>query len=280
MFNDEFKDLPKRALTLEILESSALGDMQRIVQAILDISKLGIKIAIDDFGTGHATLNYLKDLPVDIIKIDQVFVRNIFLQPNNVSILEAIASMAEAFEMEVIAEGVETQEHIKLLLQLGIEHMQGYGISHPIPEEEVLNWINTYQKPMAIAKTHKLNLNGRNFLKAKLYHYAWNKKVKEHILDNGPLTRSENSYESCPFGRWLQGKSGEIVNDKNLLSEITNEHINVHQIAHKAELAYKQNDLPMAKKYLEELDKQTDVILQKLDKASHLSLDVANVDND
>ncbi len=131
-------------LELEVLETSALGDMAQVSQVIIECAKIGVRFALDDFGTGYSSLTYLKRLQVALLKIDQSFVRDMLEDPDDLAILQGVISLAAAFKREVIAEGVETVEHGTLLLQLGCELAQGYGIARPMPPQEMPCWANSW----------------------------------------------------------------------------------------------------------------------------------------
>ena len=128
------------SLEFEVLETSALADMVQVSQVIEDCAKMGVRFALDDFGTGYSSLTYLKRLRVAQLKIDQSFVRDMLDDPDDMAILEGIIGLAAAFRREVIAEGVETVEHGTILLQLGCELAQGYGIARPMPPEDLPAW--------------------------------------------------------------------------------------------------------------------------------------------
>ena len=104
-------------------------------------AQLGVKFAIDDFGTGYSSLTYLKHLPAEIIKIDQSFVRDMLIDEDDLAIVKGVIGLANAFQRGVIAEGVESAEHGKALLELGCELAQGFGIAKPMPAELVPEWI-------------------------------------------------------------------------------------------------------------------------------------------
>jgi EAL domain-containing protein (putative c-di-GMP-specific phosphodiesterase class I) len=127
-------------LQIEILETSALQDMPQVTAAITACKALGIEFALDDFGTGYSSLTYLRQLPVAILKIDQSFVRGMLENPQDQAILRGVLGLARAFGREVIAEGVETQAHGTLLLQLGCEAAQGFGIAKPMPGADIPAW--------------------------------------------------------------------------------------------------------------------------------------------
>ncbi|MFN4149207.1 MAG: putative bifunctional diguanylate cyclase/phosphodiesterase, partial [Rhodocyclaceae bacterium] len=134
-------------LELEVLETAALEDIAHMTQVIEACHALGLRIALDDFGTGYSSLSYLKRLPIDVIKIDQSFVREILDDPDNQVIVRGIAGLANAFQHDLIAEGVETVEHGRLLLRLGCDLAQGHGISRPLPADEFSTWLRCWRPP-------------------------------------------------------------------------------------------------------------------------------------
>jgi len=133
-------DVQPARLELEVLETSALADMAQVSQVIEDCAQMGVKFALDDFGTGYSSLTYLKNLRVALLKIDQSFVRDMLVDPDDLAILQGVIGLAVAFNREVIAEGVETVAHGTALLRLGCELAQGYGIARPMPPEQLPAW--------------------------------------------------------------------------------------------------------------------------------------------
>ncbi|MBZ4193937.1 MAG: EAL domain-containing protein [Candidatus Contendobacter sp.] len=132
-------------LELEILETSALEDIAQVSRVIEACAQFGVTFALDDFGTGYSSLTYLKRLHVTLLKIDQSFVRNMLDDPDDLAILQGVIGLAAAFKRQVIAEGVETVPHGTLLLQLGCELAQGYGIARPMPAEQLPQWSATWR---------------------------------------------------------------------------------------------------------------------------------------
>jgi EAL domain-containing protein (putative c-di-GMP-specific phosphodiesterase class I) len=131
-------------LELEILESSALSDIGHVRSIMLDCQALGISFALDDFGTGYSSMSYLKRLPADVLKIDQSFVRNMLVDRDDLHLVSAVIGLARSFGLGVIAEGVETIEHGAMLMRLGCDLAQGYGIARPMPADEVLSWVASF----------------------------------------------------------------------------------------------------------------------------------------
>ncbi|OYZ42810.1 MAG: hypothetical protein B7Y18_00045 [Thiotrichales bacterium 24-47-4] len=139
-------DATPNLLELEILETVALNDIDHISKLIRQCQQLGVHVALDDFGTGYSSLSYLKNLPIETIKIDQSFVRDM-QDKGDFAIIEAIISIGRAFGMQILAEGIESQEQITMLLQLGCDLGQGYGIGKPMPANKVIEWLGEYKLP-------------------------------------------------------------------------------------------------------------------------------------
>jgi diguanylate cyclase (GGDEF)-like protein/PAS domain S-box-containing protein len=134
-----------QSIGLEVLETSALMDIDRVSVSILACRDLGVNFALDDFGTGYSSLAYVKRLPVSQLKIDQSFVRDMLVDKDDLAILRAVMGLAAAFQQEVIAEGVETVEQGIALMQLGCELAQGYFISRPMPAQDMPSWVATWK---------------------------------------------------------------------------------------------------------------------------------------
>jgi diguanylate cyclase (GGDEF)-like protein/PAS domain S-box-containing protein len=131
-------------LELEVLETSRLEDLVKVKDVMNTCIKLGVTFSLDDFGTGYSSLIYLKQLPIRQIKIDQNFVHGMIHNQNDLSIVEGIITLCKAFHLNVIAEGIETSEHIAILLELGCEFGQGYKIAHPMSPKVISKWIKEY----------------------------------------------------------------------------------------------------------------------------------------
>ncbi len=133
--------LDPRQIEFEITESGILGDPESAARLLQVIKRRGFRLAIDDFGTGQSSLQYLKTLPVDHLKIDQAFVRNLLTDHRDQSIVKTVIAMAQGLGLEVTAEGVEDPAAIEYLAAHGCGHAQGYAIARPFPAGELLGWI-------------------------------------------------------------------------------------------------------------------------------------------
>ena len=138
-------DVDARYLELEVLETSALEDVNNVSTTMNACIAMGVHFALDDFGTGYSSLTYLRRLPANIMKIDQTFVRDMLHDVDDLAIVEGVIALAKSFKRDVIAEGVETIEHGTALLQLGCELAQGYGIARPMPASDIPAWISDWK---------------------------------------------------------------------------------------------------------------------------------------
>jgi diguanylate cyclase (GGDEF)-like protein/PAS domain S-box-containing protein len=124
-------------LDIELTESIIVHDPAAVSAILTGLEKLGVRTSIDDFGTGYSSLSYLKRFSIDVLKIDQVFVRDIVTDPDDAAIVQAIITMAHALGIQTIAEGVETREQLAFLRKNGCDAMQGYYFSRPAPADDI-----------------------------------------------------------------------------------------------------------------------------------------------
>jgi diguanylate cyclase (GGDEF)-like protein/PAS domain S-box-containing protein len=134
--------LEARLLEIEITESSAMQSPETSIRTLYDLKKLGVRISLDDFGTGHSSLSYLKRFPIDTLKIDQSFVRDITTDPDTAAIVTAIIAMAHSLRLKVIAEGVEVSEQANFLKRYACDQMQGFLIRPPVAAEQFLELLS------------------------------------------------------------------------------------------------------------------------------------------
>jgi EAL domain-containing protein (putative c-di-GMP-specific phosphodiesterase class I) len=131
-----------RHLCLELTESVMMENVEATIATLLALKKLEVKISIDDFGTGYSSLSYLKRLPIDTLKIDQSFVRNMPADADDAAIATLIISMAHSLNLSVVAEGVETEEQMRALRSQQCDIMQGYLVSRPVPGAEITKMLS------------------------------------------------------------------------------------------------------------------------------------------
>ncbi|MBK6593862.1 MAG: EAL domain-containing protein [Burkholderiales bacterium] len=131
---------PPDRLKLELTESQLVDDVEAVISKMVQLKKRGVRFVLDDFGTGYSSLSHLKRLPLDQLKIDQSFVRDLLTDPNDEAIVTTIVALGKALEIEVIAEGVETAAQRAALEQRGCLHFQGYSLARPGPAEALEHW--------------------------------------------------------------------------------------------------------------------------------------------
>ena len=136
-------------LELEITETAMMTNLTKTVDTLNQLVAAGIAIAVDDFGTGYSSLSYLKRFPIQTLKIDRSFIRDLTSDPNDAQLVETIILMAHNLGITVVAEGVEYQEQLEWLKQCGCEQIQGYLFSEPLPAETFLTFVDQYSAPRA-----------------------------------------------------------------------------------------------------------------------------------
>jgi diguanylate cyclase len=139
--------VPPSCLELELTESVVMKNCERAASRLTELRELGVSSAIDDFGTGYSSLKYLQNLPIDTLKIDQSFIRNLDpsadVQSANGAIVQAIVTLAQQLGLRVVAEGVETDEELEVLRRLGCDFVQGYLFSRPMSVEQCNQFLHS-----------------------------------------------------------------------------------------------------------------------------------------
>ncbi|MBY0465335.1 MAG: EAL domain-containing protein, partial [Burkholderiales bacterium] len=197
--------VPAADLQLEILETTGLEDIVKVSRVIAECHQLGVTVALDDFGTGYSSLTYLKRLPVDTVKIDQSFVRDMLNDPDNLAIVQSVTRLAGSFDRELVAEGVESVEHGRMLTMLGCHVFQGYGVARPMPADQVNTWVANWQMPSEWQKAagHIWTDGVYPVLLAEIQHRSWVNQLV-HAVSQGwvpPHTHMADAH-ACLFGQW------------------------------------------------------------------------------
>lgn len=222
-----------RLLELEILESSAFEDLQQVGEVMHACRKLGVHFALDDFGTGYASLTYLKRLPAEWLKIDQSFVRDMLDDPDDLAIVEGVIGLAQAFQRHSIAEGVENAAHGELLLQLGCELAQGYGIARPMAASALTNWAKHWQPDASWQHWSKQAANRNNLAIAfaEVRHRHWLHGIA-HALEGARETAPSFEQEACPLSNWLANYGNVHYGQHAAYGEILELHQRLHELGH------------------------------------------------
>lgn len=255
------KIIPER-LEIEILETSALEDIARISGIIETCRVSGVMFTLDDFGTGYSSLTYLKRLAVKTIKIDQSFVRGMLDDIDNLSILDGVLNLAAALGREVIAEGVETIEHGLLLLQLGCECAQGFGISRPMPADDFPGWINEWSPDSRWVNQPPVNRVNLPLLFASVEHRALIRATEAILRDEHESFQRLRSSEY--FGRWLDGKRLDGDGDDPLLKSLESIHDRFLSLVTELSGIQENDDRRKALSRLNELYELADAFLEQI----------------
>ncbi len=225
----QFPQISPQLLVVEILESSALDDYLTVQKTISVCREMGIRVALDDFGTGYSTLKNLQSLTIDILKIDQLFIKNILNDRGCFSIVEAAIGLANAFGCEVIAEGIESFEQGSLLVNLGCHLSQGYYVSKPLTANRINGWVEDWnQRAIEWNETTDYNSEKRQSIFAIIQLRQWVEFFDRY--DSGSkLTDLNNSYRQ--FSQWLSEKKASKPDEQ--LIQIEKQHDALHQLAEK-----------------------------------------------
>lgn len=212
---------------LEILETTSIENMAEVSSRVKELSALGVELSLDDFGTGYSSLTYLKHLCVSTIKIDQSFVRDMLEDLEDFAIVDGVIGLANAFNRNVIAEGMEQIEHGVLLLKLGCELAQGYAIARPMPAHEIAKWIGEWRADKSWRDVEIVDSSKLPILYAMIEHKSWIKKLIAS-LSSHDRRDMQMGKDSCRFSKWLHNHSFE---ESAIEEELITLHDEVHQVA-------------------------------------------------
>jgi len=226
-------DVNPSMLELEVLESSALRDVAMVSDVILACNQMGMQVAIDDFGTGYSSLTYLKRLPAGVLKIDQSFVRDMLDDAEDLAILQGIMGLATAFGRLPVAEGVESVGHGVVLLKLGCEVAQGYGIARPMPADDLFRWYATWRPDPSWRNVIPLSPLDWPVLTAEVEQGAWVRALVRYLKDES-ATPPELDEKLSRFGQWLENERRNPRSTSEAIAVMELLHLRTHRLARRA----------------------------------------------
>ncbi|WP_191964803.1 EAL domain-containing protein [Synechococcus sp. RSCCF101] len=204
---DQHPEINPADVEIEILESTAFSDFERAQDIILECHRHGVRFSLDDFGTGYCSLAYCRSLPVDQLKVDQSFVRDMLRNPTDMEIVESIAQLADVFGMEVIAEGIEDPEHAVILPSLNCHRGQGYAIGRPMPPGHLREWIEAWTSaPGWGTQMEVFNRFNIQLVIAAHCHLAWIDQLLKALADHDSAQIRSLARTGCPFRTWYAGR--------------------------------------------------------------------------
>lgn len=231
----EHPDLPADRLCIEILESTALDDFASVNRLIQRCAGWGVRFALDDFGTGFSSLTYLRQLPVNSLKIDQSFVRDMLRDPEDLTIVEGVVGLGTAFRHHVVAEGVESTDHALMLMEMGCHLVQGFGIAKPMPAEATQAWIKEFKPDPRWLENAARRLSRDDFqlVLAEVNHRQWLASLR-NWMSHDPDHRAEAPQldgHECNFGHWYYGEGRNRYGHLPAYRAAESLHDRVHRLA-------------------------------------------------
>ncbi len=273
----DFPDIPPNHIELEVLESAALQDTSMVSEIIRDCHQRDISIALDDFGSGYASLSYLKQLPANQLKIDKSFILDMLTDEGDRAIVEGIISLAGIFKRQVIAEGVETREHGVMLLRLGCDMAQGYGISRPLNADDVLNWATNWEPDpnWLMWSETPWEISDFPLLIAHSDHFTVINKLIKSVTENNDNTGGFEllSHHNCRLGNWYYNVGVKKYGHLNCFIELEQPHRKAHKLGHTIIQLCADGEHTEALKLIPELIKVRDIVLLKLNNLQQEILD-------
>ncbi len=256
----QYPEISPSRLELEVLETSALADLAHVSAVIAECQSMGLVFALDDFGTGYASLSYLRRLPAKILKIDQVFVRDMLDDKEDMAIVEGVIALAKTFNRTVIAEGIESVEQGVLLMHLGCHLGQGYGIARPMPIEKLNAWLTQYQPHHAWLQAANIQYDKSDLplMMATAAFSDWLENLRRYV--NAPAsdeaTLPPMDCTQCRFGRWYYGAGKLLYGNSLKFQTIGTLHDQIHTLSQQLVTAYAHKNHTELADFMENLQAQ------------------------
>ncbi|MDA8094673.1 MAG: EAL domain-containing protein [Betaproteobacteria bacterium] len=251
---------------IEITESAPLRDFEGARRALEACQDLGVRVALDDFGTGSASLAYLQKLPAQTIKIDQSFVRDMINDPKDLAIVSGVITTARMLGLEVIAEGVETARHARLLGGLQCHLVQGYAIARPMPGEEIADWITRYHPDSleGIVSAAPVGENEEDVFTTHAHRVhqfiaalQGLERYPEHVLEAGAESQ-------CHLGTWLRNQGLSRFGQEPIYAILCARHDRLHELSRMAKAALDAGRQDEAQAVTRQLELENDAMLAEL----------------
>ncbi|MBF0256249.1 MAG: EAL domain-containing protein [Gammaproteobacteria bacterium] len=236
-------DLPGY-LELEVLETCAINDTAEVAKTMKACAALGLKFALDDFGTGYSSLISFHRLPIDILKIDQNFVRAMLDDVGDQDIVEGVVRLADALHRPVVAEGVESIGLALMLNQLGCQYAQGYGIARPMPAAALVDWDQQWRAEQTWRQLSRFRQGPTEYydLNVAIHaHQLWMEQLQAHFSAPIESQPPELGEQDCQFAHWYRGIGQERFGGSPAYPFLLARHDELHRLARElAELAPEQ----------------------------------------
>lgn len=263
-------------LELEVLETTALEEVAVVSRVIEECQALGVQVSLDDFGTGYSSLTYLVRLPVTRIKIDRSFVQAMLNDRHNLVIVQGILGLASAFQRQVVAEGVETIEQGRLLMQMNCSVVQGYSIAQPMPAERLVQWATDWRPPpeYEAIRDRYWEVDDYPMFIAEVEHRNWIGQLIYAVREGQPAPREQLAqHDQCRFGKWYYGRGRLKYRDVPGFAEVEEPHRQVHVLVNEIDHHWRTGQPEQARALLGQLIERH---AQVLDAMKALEITVAS----
>ena len=260
-------------ITLEVLESATLDDMDQAIQVIKTLRDLGVTVSLDDFGTGYSSLAYLRSLPVRELKIDRSFVADMLDDLQDFHIVRGVVGLARAFDLRLVAEGIETEGQLSALAELGCQQGQGFLFSPPLPADDLENWLDGWPTRAAAIDWGKRQQDEPTELQVAIKtHQHWLRRLHEAVQQGPSLANDlELSPTSCTLGQWLHGKGGQLLGPGSVNHQaLVRSHQDLHSLGARL-MADLQQQGAAPVQMLDDLDQKSRDLVSALRKAMNSS---------
>ena len=258
-----------RNLELEVLESTSVSDMHSASITMRECARLGVRFALDDFGTGYASLMRFHKLPIDVLKIDRQFVRGMLDDERDLTIIEGVLRLAADLKNPVVAEGVENVESAFVLLRLGCQYAQGFGIARPMPAEEIPGWFSNWSETniwhRLYAKTDEQH--GPPDLGVSVFcHLNWLERFECSVREQDADASALLNETTCSLDKWYRGIGQARYGNQAGFAFIPPKHHHVHDVAASIVGHMRAGHNEQAIAQLDELQRSSDALLAALRK--------------
>ncbi|MCX8086569.1 MAG: EAL domain-containing protein [Rhodocyclaceae bacterium] len=261
----QYPEVPPQLLEIEVLESTALDDVESVRAIVLACQELGVDFALDDFGTGYSTLTYLKRLPARELKIDQSFIRDMLEDKEDLALVEGVIGLASVFKMGVVAEGVETLQHGIVLMRIGCDVVQGYYIAKPMPAERVAGWCAGFQpNPLWAQWAIPWDRTHLPLVLAEYDHLKWVQRLAAALDDATielPAPDEIANPHVCRFGQWYDHDGRRQYGELAAFRAIAPLHERVHRLAVEIIRLRDLGEIEAARVFVTELNATKDAIV-------------------
>lgn len=227
-----YPEVRPQELSLEITEHGPSLSSRVVNATILELRRLGLSISLDDFGTGNASLAHLQQFDVSVVKIDRSFVRDLLQDGIDLSLSYGMLRLARMLGINAIAEGVETRAQCAALCLIGFRHLQGYAFARPMPAEQVMGWLDSFETELSwlgvLARPQVLD--AERAVQALVSHRMRARKLLSHTLDDAEMAelRHPQATQRCYLGRWLASQT-DLYAQQPQFQRLVQAHAQFHQ---------------------------------------------------